>query len=101
MISGYPAGTTWGRVVLCCFQRGPEGGEKSGVSQTLGFGPILSPSLFPNGPSHYNREGAVEEGCHSINTLAGQPGSPLWDWTPVQAVFDTVFWPFRLDCKLP
>lgn len=43
----------------------------------------------------------MEEGCHSINTLAGQFGSSLWEWIRVQAAFDRVFWSFRLDCKVP
>lgn len=74
------------------------------MSQTLGFGLILSPSLWLNVHSHSNQEGAVEEGCHSIHTLVGWLGSSLWErilGILVRAVFDRVFWPFRLDCKLP
>lgn len=33
--------------------------------------------------------------------LAGLFGSSLREWVLVQAVFDRVFWSFRLDCKLP
>lgn len=63
--------------------------------------PVSFVSFFLNSHSRYNREGAGEEGCHSISALAGQFGISLGEWVLAQVVFDRVFWSFRLDCKLP
>ena len=102
MFSGYPAGTTWGRVALFLCKHGSRGGGKNN-RRVRPWKSALFPSSsspFLNVHCRYNWEGAPKEGCRSINTLAGQIGRSLWEWILVQAVFDRVFCSLRLDCKL-
>lgn len=97
--SGYPIGTTWGKVVLFLFEYHSGGGKTGHSNPGVCFDSVIFISFFHTLTDTLRM--ATEEGCHSINVLAQQ----LWQYPlgmdPASDCIDRMFWPFRLDCKLP